>query len=233
MPSGIDWFVDTRGTVGGRVTLPAYRFGYGSVIDGDRKDELQVWAVWASPPWRDLRWWSPACKRAWAGFALGRTIRRFTRRTGGRYSHLAFRKGSTVWEATEKGIVESAARDYARYNLHVHAYAIRADAGQQRAAKLRILREASVHTPYDFGDIADRAIDAIGARLGIDVRVTLGAGTEALICSEFVPYAYQAAGPDLAAALSLGELAEFVPDHIAHLYARRPDLCEFRGEVVF
>ena len=239
-PTGIDTFVDTSGPVRGKVTLPRRRVRF--LGPDDRPEELQVWAVWGSLPWRDLNWRSPAVRRVWAGYALSRTIRRFTRPTGGMYSHLLFRQGSGIWEATEDGIAAGLGSSYDRYNLHVDAYAIRADPRQTHAAKLRILAEAFAGTPYDFGDIADRALDEIGEVFGVDVKVKLGAGTSALICSEFVPYVYSPPvdiyklrhlGPDLMAPLGLREYAEFVPDHIAHLHDRRPELCAYRGRVVF
>jgi len=231
VPSGIDTFVDAMGEVGGKVRLPRRTLRFGG--DGDDPNELQVWATWTSLPYRDLYWRSDVCKRAWAGYGLSRTVRGFTRPTGGRYSHLAFRRGPLVWEATETGVREGLARSFARYNIGVDAYAIQAEGRQHHAARLRILGASAAGTPYDFGDLFDHAAERILARVGLELYVKLRAGTAALICSEFVPFAYQAEGPALCAALGLAHPADFVPDHIAHLYARRPALCAWRGRVVF
>lgn len=183
----------------------------------DHPDELQVWGVRRYPPVGYGFW-------TWAKYIFGLAVRVFTLRWGGKYSHLLLRKGNSIWEAVEGGVVAGAVGDYSDPTLIVDAYHVNATAEQELAAEQ--YAEDHIGTPYDFLVNLKIALHLVGLNddgIPDDLDVTLN-------CSGLVAHAYARGHVDLAGNAGV-PMWLYAPTHIYTNNTR--GLAEFRGRVVF
>lgn len=186
---------------------------------GAHRDELQVWATRTTIPWGEGL-------RAWASFGLSLAIRAVTwGRYGGRYSHVGIRRGSLVYEATERGVCENLAETYNSRHTVVDAWHIHVREVDESHILTWLIGQLGM--PYDFGQLVKIALELLGKPRVWSQWLD---SDHKYICSELVALAYLQVGVDIRCDDPLWLVT---PDHI-HRFARRfPHRVAFRGRVTF